>query len=159
MKGRHAITVTPNSSRSSRTKASASVSPVATLPPGNSQRPAMCLPAGRSAIRTRCDPAGAPRSKIAPATTQITGLADARQRPVAVLELLARATRTRLVAADFALAADKGSRALRVRGGGWADLLQGNCPGRLTELRRRLYDGCFGRQDGLCLRVLSLQGS
>ena len=55
----------PSSSRSSRCKATKSLSPATTLPPGNSHQPAMCRPAGRSAIRTR--PAA---SNNAPATTR-----------------------------------------------------------------------------------------
>src|SRR5262245_31688127 len=43
----------PSASRSSRTSASAGVSPASTLPPGNSHSPAIDLPSGRWAIRTR----------------------------------------------------------------------------------------------------------
>src|SRR5260370_41940578 len=43
----------PSSSLSSRMSAASGVSPAWTLPPGNSQSPAIDLPAGRSASRTR----------------------------------------------------------------------------------------------------------
>src|SRR6516225_4017131 len=43
----------PSSSASSRMSAASGVSPVATLPPGNSHRPAIDFPAGRWASSTR----------------------------------------------------------------------------------------------------------
>src|SRR5438309_8003683 len=125
----------PSSSRNSRASASSSLSPAATLPPGNSQRPARGLPAGRCAISTR--PA---RSYSAAATTRITGLAmpdppaarsplfNARERTVTVLVLLARTARTRLVASHLALAAHECAGTLgcrrrrRCRAGGGARL-------------------------------------
>src|SRR5260370_13742787 len=58
----------PSSSCSSRTSACSGVSPASTLPPGNSQRPAMDLPSGRWAISTR--PSG---STSATATTSTSG--------------------------------------------------------------------------------------
>src|SRR6185437_1715624 len=61
----------PSSSRSSRARAASSDSPGATLPPGNSQRPAMCFPAGRSAMSTLPE-----ESSSAAATTRITPTAQ-----------------------------------------------------------------------------------
>src|SRR5215813_2720603 len=43
----------PSSSASSRIKAASGVSPGLTLPPGNSQSPAIALPVGRCASKTR----------------------------------------------------------------------------------------------------------
>src|SRR5882762_1949219 len=104
MNGRLAVTSMPSSSRNSRTSAACSLSPAATLPPGNSQRPARGLPAGRCAMST-CPV----RSYSAAATTRMAGLAalplfNARERTVTVLVLLARTARTRLVTSHLALA-------------------------------------------------------
>src|SRR5260370_40733642 len=67
----------PSSSLSSRMSAASGVSPAWTLPPGNSQSPAIDLPAGRSASRTR------PSTSIsATATTRTTALSlDTALRP------------------------------------------------------------------------------
>src|SRR6202035_114721 len=104
MNCRLAVTSMPSSSRNSRTSAACSLSPAATLPPGNSQRPASGLPAGRCAMST-CPV----RSYSAAATTSMAGLAalplfNARERTVTVLVLLARTARTRLVTSHLALA-------------------------------------------------------
>src|SRR4029079_18681895 len=67
--------------------------------PGNSHQPAMCLPAGRSAMSTRpCE------SNSAAATTRsrcFGTLLDPLEHTVAVLELLAAAARTGLVASHL----------------------------------------------------------
>src|SRR5258708_5019235 len=57
----------PSSSCSSRTSACSGVSPASTLPPGNSQRPAIDLPSGRWAISTR--PSGSTRATAATSTS------------------------------------------------------------------------------------------
>src|SRR5690606_9773043 len=58
-----ATTATPSSSASSRTMHACGVSPGSSLPPGNSQCPAMCRPGARRATSTRPS-----RSMIAAAT-------------------------------------------------------------------------------------------
>src|SRR5437773_6005865 len=136
MNGLAVVTSMPSSSRNSRASAACSLSPTATLPPGNSQRPARGLPAGRCAISTR-----PVRSYSAAATTRMTGLAmldsppvrarrlfNARERTVTVLVLLARTARTRLVASHLALATHERAGTLgcrrrrRCRAGGGARL-------------------------------------
>src|SRR6266480_3846170 len=136
MNGLAVVTSMPSSSRNSRASAACSLSPAATLPPGNSQRPARGLPAGRCAISTR-----PVRSYSAAATTRMTGLAmldsppvrarrlfNARERTVTVLVLLARTARTRLVASHLALATHERAGTLgcrrrrRCRAGGGARL-------------------------------------
>src|SRR5215468_8048491 len=120
MNGRAAMTSTPSSSRSSRLSAACSLSPVSTLPPGNSQRPASALPVGRCAISTRPSPSKSapattstePRTALGP-TTMENRLLDARERAVTVLVLLPRAARAGLVASHLALAAHEGAGSLR----------------------------------------------
>src|SRR5512139_2799102 len=151
----------PVSSSSSRTSAAAALSPASTLPPGNSQRPASALPAGRCAISTR------PRSsKTRPATTHSSRTPASVEAAVAVLELLARAARTRLVASHLARLAHDGfagrSRAqLAARRHFTARETTRERRGRREPAhatgRRRALTGSVVRDDRLRRRVLQLQ--
>src|SRR6266478_1811426 len=123
----------------------------------------MCLPAGRCAMSTRPW-----RSCSAAATTRMTGLRvkratrrgptllHARQRAVAVLVLLSRPARARLVASDLALPTHE--RPLRLgRRGRW----RGPAAGAATRLRwaarRSGSHGGGGRLSGLLCAVRGQQ--
>src|SRR5882762_9234247 len=159
MNGRLAVTSMPSSSRNSRTSAACSLSPAATLPPGNSQRPARGLPAGRCAMST-CPV----RSYSAAATTRMAGLAalplfNARERTVTVLVLLARTARTRLVTSHLALATHEragslGCRRRRADAGARLGCAGSGCPHAGSD-RGLLFLG--GRKERGGLGVLRLQ--
>src|SRR6267378_7806587 len=162
MNGRLAVTSMPSSSRNSRTSAACSLSPAATLPPGNSQRPARGLPAGRCAMST-CPV----RSYSAAATTRMAGLAalllfNARERTVTVLVLLARTARTRLVTSHLALAPHEragtfGCQRRRRRRAGAGPRLgcaRSGCPHAGSDRGLLLLGGCEERGG---LGVLRLQ--
>src|ERR1700694_4780944 len=146
MNGRLAFTSMPSPSRNSRASAASSLSPAATLPPGNSQRPARGLPAGRCAMST-CPV----RSYSAAATTRMAGLAalplfNARERTVTVLVLLARTARTRLVTSHLALATHEPAGSLGWRGPGG-----GRCAAPASPRLGCARSGCphAGRDRGL----------
>src|SRR5690349_9028282 len=68
-----------SSSLSSRMSAASGVSPACTLPPGNSQSPAIGFPAGRSASSTR--------PSASTSATQTTGSVGSGSAPVAAIDV------------------------------------------------------------------------
>src|SRR6516165_8656774 len=88
---RPGATLIANSSASSRTRAFSGVSFASTLPPGNSQSPAIGAPSGRLASSNRPRP-----SSRAQATTSVSWRAVAAAVPVALRLALERAVRVGL---------------------------------------------------------------